>query len=111
VTRTSQTSPSNPISIFIAGNADQAQEICRAFCFGVGLCVTVTPTEYIYTGGQETGVIVGLINYPRFPNDPANLLNIAKQLADDLMHGLHQHSYTIQTPTETYWHSRRLTDA
>ena len=101
------TAPTYPVSIFIAGNAAQAREICRAFCFGVGLCVTVTPTEYIYTGGQEAGVVIGLINYPRFPNDPDNLLTLARQLADDLMHGLHQHSYTIQTPTETFWHSRR----
>ena len=99
--------PSYPISIFIAGDVDEARKICRAFCFNVGLCVTVTPTEYIYTGGQEAGVIVGLINYPRFPSSPDNLLTLARQLADDLMRGLHQHSYTVQTPAETHWFSRR----
>ncbi|MEG7677134.1 hypothetical protein U2060_15445, partial [Listeria monocytogenes] len=53
------------------------------------------------------GVIVGLINYPRFPVANADILTRAEQLADDLMHGLCQHSYTIQTPTETLWYSRR----
>ena len=103
-----QTASSFPVSIFIAGDAAKAREICRAFCFNVGLCATVTPTEFIYTGGQEAGV-VGLINYPRFPSDPDNLLTVARQLADDLVHGLHQHSYTVQTPTETHWFSRRPT--
>lgn len=57
--------------------------------------------------GYNSAVIVGLINYPRFPSDPDALLGVARQIADDLMHGLHQHSYAIQTPTETHWFSRR----
>ncbi len=64
--------PSCPVSIFIAGDYDKAHEICRAHCDAVGLCVTVTATSYIYTGGEEAGVIVGLINYPRFPSEPAD---------------------------------------
>ena len=40
---------------------------CQIICNRVGLCVTVTPTKYIYTGGCENGAIVGLINYPIFP--------------------------------------------
>jgi len=73
----------------------------------IGACVTVTATSYLYTGGEEAGVIVGFINYPRFPATPAEIEGKAAQLADDLMHGLCQHSYTIQTPTETRWVSRR----
>lgn len=57
--------PSCPVSIFIAGDFDEARDLCRAFCDEEGLCVTVTPTTYVYTGGEEDGVIVGLINYPR----------------------------------------------
>ena len=101
------TAPSHPISIFIAGDHDRAKQICREFCMNIGACVTVTPTAYIYTGGEEAGVVVGLINYPRFPADYRDILAKARQLADDLMHGLCQHSYTIQTPTETHWYSRR----
>lgn len=105
---TPTTAPSCPISIFIAGDYDRARQICREFCFGVGACVTVTPTTYIYTGGEEAGVIVGFINYPRFPATLSDLENKAMQLADDLMHGLCQNSFTIQTPQTTYWYSRRL---
>ena len=99
--------PSFPVSIFIAGDYDRARQIAREFCMNVGACVTVTATSYIYTGGEEAGVIVGFINYPRFPSDTAGILTKAEQLADDLMHGLCQHSYTIQTPETTRWYSRR----
>ena len=97
-----------PISIFIAGDYDRARQFCREFCMDSGACVTVSPTSYIYTGGEESGVVVGFINYPRFPAAKDDILAKAEQLADDLMHGLCQHSYTIQTPNQTYWYSRRL---
>jgi hypothetical protein len=70
-------------------------------------CVTVTATSYIYTGGEEAGVIVGFINYPRFPSEPHDINYKAELLAEELMHGLCQHSYTIQTPETTRWYSRR----
>lgn len=62
-----KTCTSYPVSIFMAGDYNAAREICRAYCDEVGYCVTVTPTSYVYTGGEESGFIVGLINYPRFP--------------------------------------------
>jgi hypothetical protein len=102
-----KTAPSYPVSIFIAGDYDRARQIAREFCMTEGACVTVTPTSYIYTGGEEAGVIVGLINYPRFPAEPGDILSKAAQLAEAMMHGMCQHSYTLQTPTRTYWHSRR----
>jgi hypothetical protein len=99
--------PSFSINIFIAGDYDRARQIAREFCINMGACVTVTATSYIYTGGEEAGVIVGLINYPRFPAQPHDINYKAELLAEELMHGLCQHSYTIQTPTETRWYSRR----
>ena len=101
------TAPSYPVSIFIAGDYDHARQICREFCMEQGACVTVTPTAYIYTEGEEAGVVVGFINYPRFPSELVDILADAKHLAEKLMRGLCQHSYTIQTPTETHWFSRR----
>lgn len=47
---------------------DQVEEVCQGYCNGAGLCVTVTPTKFIYTKRWEPGCIVGLINYPRFPS-------------------------------------------
>ncbi len=98
---------SYPVSIFIAGDYRTAQDICRAYCDEVGFCVTVTATSYVYTGGEEPGVIVGLINYPRFPSSPFEIATKAKALADRLREGLDQDSFTLQYPDRTVWHSWR----
>lgn len=89
---------SYPISIFIAGDRTDANWAIREFCDKVGLCVTVTETDYIYTGGHEKGLIIGLINYPRFPLSPADLVNVAEYLAEHLMFVLDQKSFSIQYP-------------
>lgn len=99
--------PTIRFDIFIAGDHAQAKQICRAYCFEVGLCVTIEPVDYIYTGGEEAGVRVGLINYPRFPSTAEALSQRATDLANLLMEGLHQHSYSIAGPSETVWFSRR----
>lgn len=106
-----KTAPSYPVSIFIAGDPDAAREVCRDFCDDVGFCVTVTPTTYVYTGGQEAGVIVGLINYPRFPRSPAEIQSRALALALKLKDELGQESFSIQYPDTTIWHSWREVDS
>ncbi len=92
--------------IAIAGDHAQAKQICREFCAS-GLCVTITPTAFIYTGGEEAGVLVRLINYPRFPSSPQALTDRALALAEKLRAGLFQDSFSVITPTETIWHTRR----
>ncbi len=52
----------------------EAEDICQEYCDEVGLCVTTTRTNYIYTNGSEPGVAVGFINYPRFPAEPEEIL-------------------------------------
>jgi hypothetical protein len=68
--------------IFMAGDLAQAKQVCREYCFNVGLCVTVEPLAFIYTGGEESGFRVGLINYPRFPTTAEALHQHATELAD-----------------------------
>lgn len=97
----------NFVRIYMAGDMGIANQVCRAYTFQVGLCVTLTKTEYIYTGGAESGFIVELINYPRFPSNKDKLLEIAEGLAEDLMEANYQMSYTIMTPKKTFWYSRR----
>lgn len=101
------TVPSYPVSIFVAGSLHDARVICGQFCDDVGLCVTVTATSYVYTSGDEPGVIVGLINYPRFPAEPADIFAKAVALAAKLIDGLDQQSCTIQAPDKTVWISFR----
>lgn len=104
---TKKTAPTIRIDIFIAGDILQAKQVCREYCMEVGACVTVEPVDYIYTGGQEAGVRIGFINYPRFPTDVWGIKDKAGELARRLMERLCQHSYSIVCPDETIWHSRR----
>jgi len=99
--------PSYRFDIFIAGDVQVAKQTCRQFCFSEGLCVTVEPVAYVYTGGEEAGVRIGLINYPRFPVELEALRNTAHKLASNLMEDLYQHSYTVAGPDKTQWFSRR----
>ncbi|RYD68385.1 MAG: hypothetical protein EOP58_00770 [Sphingomonadales bacterium] len=99
--------PSYPVSIFIAGERWKAEMMCLHYCDDVGLCVTVSEVEYCYTGGQESGVVIGLINYPRFPSAPGAIWQRAEELAARLCDGLSQQSYTIQAPDKTVWFSHR----
>jgi hypothetical protein len=99
--------PSYPVSIFIAGTLMEAETICLDYCDRTGFCVTVTETTYCYTGGEEAGVIVGLINYPRFPSMPDIIWQRAEELAAELRERLKQDSYTIQAPDKTVRFSHR----
>jgi hypothetical protein len=99
------------VSIFIAGSAMEAETLCLDYCDRTGFCVTVTETTYCYTGGEEAGVIVGLIHYPRFPSTPEAIWAHAEALGARLCTGLGQQSYTIQAPDRTVWFSHRAEDA
>jgi len=67
------------------------------------VCLTMTPTEYIYPSPppagpnerRERGIIVGLINYPRFPEEPHILQQKCFDIARDLMIQLHQCHVTV----------------
>lgn len=102
--------PTIRFDIFIAGDLAEAKKICRQYCFDVGLCVTVESVDFIYTGGEEAGLKVGLINYPRFPSTEADLCAHADTLGRLLMEGLFQQSFSVVGPAETKWSSRRSTD-
>jgi hypothetical protein len=56
-------------------------------------------------------VIVGLINYPRFPSTPEAIWAHAEALALKLIEGLGQESASIQAPDKTVWISFRDQDA
>ncbi len=66
--------------------------------------------EYIYKNGTEHGLCIGLINYPRFPSDPASLTAKAIEIAELLREGLKQESFSVETPVETIWYSYRKGD-
>lgn len=98
------------VSIYIAGDLEEARRVCRAWCFEIGGCVTIEPVEFVYTGGAETGVRVGFINYPRFPTEEDAMMNRAISLGTLLMEKLMQNSFSIEGASETIWFSRRKGD-
>lgn len=104
---THKITPTVSYNIFVGGDAEKAEKICRKYCDKKGFCVTVTPTKYVYTYGEEEGVIVGIINYPRFPKSKEQLREYAVDLAHRLVKYSNQRSVSIQGPDETEWFSWR----
>lgn len=104
---TMTTAPTHWAHIYIAGDLAVARQACREHCHRVGLCVTVEPVDYVFTGGAESGVRVGLINYPRFPACPAEIDSKVDLLARFLLDRLCQLSCSIVTPESTIWLTRR----
>lgn len=94
------------IRIWIAGDYADACRAVREFC-EAGDCYAVEKVDYIYTGGQEAGLCVTRINYPRFPESPDEILDRCFRLAEHLRAALFQDSYSVETPEKTYWFSRR----
>lgn len=92
--------------IYIAGDYALCKNICADFCLD-GFCVNISECEYIYTGGAERGVKVGLLNYARFPCGQGDLTRIAHQLAEKLVIGMHQSSASVVSPLGSTMLSRR----
>lgn len=101
--------PSFVATIYIAGDYTLAKQILQKYC-DRGFAVSCTQMDYIYKYGAEAGIAVNIINYPRIPVAFNVLVNHAREIAQDLLEGLSQGSYTIVFPTETEFHSRREND-
>ena len=95
------------VKIYISGPIEETKQILRQDCLREGLCVTIEPTLYIYTGGEEAGCVVGLINYPRFPSTPEYLWDRAVDLAMKLLEGTYQESVLIMSHFKTQWFTKR----
>ena len=94
-------------NLYLSGPIDVAKQTIRAECLADGLCVTVTPTLFIYTGGEENGYVVGIRNYPRFPSDIISLRARAVTLMQKLLDATMQHSAMLVGPHETTWITKR----
>ena len=95
------------VKIYIAGPVEVYKQICREHCFAKGDCVTFTETDYIYTGGEESGVIIEWINYARFPRTEKEIWDAASELAKQLIEAGCQSSYSIVSPKDSIYCSRR----
>jgi hypothetical protein len=99
--------PTHWARIYMSGPIEVAKQAIRKDCLRAGLCVTIEPTTFIYTGGEEAGFVVGLTNYPRFPCEPDELEARARDLMAQLLDATFQHSAMLVTPTATEWISKR----
>ncbi len=98
------------IDIWIAGTRLIHKEVIQEYCNSVGLCVTVTDTDFIYTGGSEIGVRIGLRQYPRYPQSETAIMAHAQRLGWLCAKAAKQTSYMIEEvggQAITYWFSKR----
>jgi hypothetical protein len=99
--------PSIVFEVFICGDINQAKHFLTQMAADTGMCVSVDETEYVYTGGREKGMVVRIINYPRFPSTEHELEEFAHNVALSLMGYLGQQSCSVIGPRKTTWFSRR----
>jgi len=90
-------------TIFIGGSFSQLENYLRGYVMKGRLCVSIEPCKFVYTGGCEDGARIGLINYPRFPQDTESLKKEAIELTSQLIDHLNQLSASIVFPDETQW--------
>jgi len=86
---------------YVLMSINDVKNICTTYVNEHKLCVTITETEFVYVNGNEPGVIIGLINYPRFPSEPYKIKHHAICLAEILKEKLMQQRISIVCTDET----------
>lgn len=97
------------VRIYMAGDIETAKRWLRQECWRDPICVTVEPTTFIYTGGEEGGLVVGLLNYPRFPSSRDRLVDRACEIAVGLRDACAQKTALVVGPDLTEWFPREVT--
>jgi ferredoxin len=90
-------------SIFMAGDIGTAKQVAREFCRTVGFCLSIRPERFIYTGGEESGFCVTVIQYPKFQQPEHELWDVTVFIADLIRDRCCQRSYTIISTDRTLW--------
>jgi len=79
-----------------------AWKVIQDWCNEKKQCVNVSDTRFIYVDGQEPGLVIGFINYPRFPMEKEEILNRALELGEILRKKFNQYRVSVTTPVTTY---------
>jgi hypothetical protein len=87
---------------------DEVETLIQKWVDKLGMCVTVTPTKFVYTGGSEPGLIVGFINYPRFPTEEWKIQENALNLAQILLRECKQMRVSVVFPHKTIMLSNEM---
>lgn len=97
------TEPTFTAEIYIAGNMQDIERRCAEYCMEIGLCVSIEPVKFVYTGGREDGAVIRLVNYPRFPSTPDQIRQKANILAEMLIRACSQWSALVVDREQTLW--------
>lgn len=89
---------------------DEVRTWLQNYCNEVKLGLTLAPLEFIYVDGGEPGLIIGLINYPRFPRTVEEIKKIAIDMTRGLMTLCHQERVSIVFSDETVMLEREMED-
>ena len=92
---------SSTFKIYMAGDYGDAVRALRKVCGERGDCYSVTPCDFVFSGGLEAGVCVTRINYARFPEDESELVERVRATARFLAGEMFQRSYSIEGPRVT----------
>ena len=107
-----KTEPTYTVRVYMAGDIAHARQLLRREVYppNAGLCVTVEPTTFVFTGGEEAGFVLGFVNYPRFPSEPRELWARAQGIAERLIPALGQWSALLVAQDKTAWLTARPED-
>ena len=98
-----KTSKSFFAAVHLAGSYSQAETLCRQWVMR-GACVQLLPCSYIYTGGEEDGVVARIMQYPRLERPEQEILDMAIELGGYLAQEMCQVSFSIETPYNTTYY-------
>jgi hypothetical protein len=99
------------VTLYIGGPVEEAKRALSVIAAKVGVCWSVEPTEFIYSGGREQGVIVRQIAYARFPSSADDAMTDMLMVGEGLMEHLGQGSFTVIGPDKSMFVSRRKGDS
>lgn len=99
----SKIEPTYSCRVYLSGPIEIAKQLLREECLREGLCVTVDPTIFLYTGGEEQGYVIGFLNYPRFPADHHSIFKRARKICLLLLEKTYQLSGLIVSQSHTEW--------
>jgi hypothetical protein len=81
--------------------ADEVRAWLQSFCNEARCGVSLSPTEFIYVDGSEPGLVIGFIQYPRFPRSIQEIKDLATRIAEGLLTLCQQQRVSIVFSDET----------
>lgn len=102
--------PSWTVTLYIGGDVAEVKRLLALSAAEHGACWSVEPTEFIYSGGREQGVLVRQIAYARFPSDADDAMRDMENLGKMLARVTGQGSFSVVGPDLSVFLSRRKGD-